>query len=155
MKTHEIHCLQQLPIDTATAWEFFSNPWNLSKITPPKMKFRVTNAPETKIHAGMIITYSVSPLLGIPTGWVTEITHLREGEYFVDEQRVGPFKLWHHEHHFRPTNDGVEIEDRVSYIMPFGALGELVHRAYVHAELQHIFAHRRGVLEQLFKKHRE
>lgn len=150
MKMHTIQFKQQLPIDQTTAWAFFSNPWNLSKITPPKMKFRVTNTPTEHIYAGMMISYCVTPLLGIPTTWISEITHVREGEYFVDEQRAGPFKLWHHEHHFRPVEGGIEIEDTVSYMMPFGLIGEAVHLLRVRGELQQIFTHRTRVLEKLF-----
>lgn len=150
MKMHVLQFKQQLPIDQATAWAFFSNPWNLSKITPPKMKFRVTNSPTEQIYAGMMISYSVTPLLGIPTTWISEITHVRQGEYFVDEQRAGPFKLWHHEHHFRSIPNGIEIEDTVSYMMPFGPIGEVVRALRVRGELEQIFTHRTQVLEQLF-----
>lgn len=152
MAIHTLHQRQILPTTREEAWAFFTDPRNLAKITPPGMGF-VTVTPDlpSRIHAGLMIKYRVSPLAGIPMTWLTEITHVREGEYFVDEQRVGPYSLWHHEHHFHATADGkVEMEDRITYVLPFGWLGNLVHPFLVKPQLDRIFAFREKAVREIF-----
>ena len=116
---HVLKTTQFIPISIEEAWDFFSDPTNLGRITPSKMNFKILNkSPGDKMFEGMIITYKVSPMLGMPINWMTEITHVRDKEYFVDEQRIGPYKIWHHEHHFRQTDKGVEMTDVINYVLP-------------------------------------
>lgn len=143
---------QIIHTDLQTCWDFFSSPANLKEITPSYMGFDVkTNVPN-KMYEGLIIGYQVSPLLKIPMEWVTEITHVRDKEFFVDEQRVGPYKLWHHEHHFREVENGVEMIDIVTYEPPFGILGKLVHPFLIKPKLEEIFEYRFKKVESIFKK---
>jgi ligand-binding SRPBCC domain-containing protein len=132
-------------------WDFISSPQNLKKITPKNMGFdiRTPNLPD-KIYEGMIISYTVRPLLGIPTNWVTEITHIRDKSYFVDEQRVGPYKLWHHQHIIIPKKNGVLMKDIVSYQPPFGLLGNVANALVIKNKLNEIFDFRTKELERIF-----
>nr|WP_256484464.1 SRPBCC family protein [Mucilaginibacter flavidus] len=124
----------------------------MAKITPNDMKFVVTSdyAPNTKMYEGMIITYKISPLLGIKLNWMTEITHVKEGEYFVDEQRFGPYALWHHEHHFKAIKGGVLMNDILYYAMPFGPIGRLTNTVYVGKQIEKIFTYREKAVKELF-----
>jgi ligand-binding SRPBCC domain-containing protein len=140
-----------LPISLETAWDFFSNPSNLSKITPEWLSFEVKTKLPGKMYAGMIITYTVRPLFNMTQTWVTEITHVNEPFYFVDEQRFGPYKFWHHQHIFSATEDGmVLMEDLVSYVIPFGFLGRIINRFIVSKKIKEIFEYRKAVLEKMF-----
>lgn len=132
-------------------WDFIRSPENLKRITPREMGFDIQtpNLPD-KIYEGMIIQYTVRPLLGIPTTWVTEITHVRDKAYFVDEQRVGPYRLWHHQHILIPREDGVLMKDIVSYQPPLGVLGRLANTLVIQKKLDAIFAYRTRVLEKIF-----
>jgi ligand-binding SRPBCC domain-containing protein len=144
----------QLPIGLQTAWDFFSSPDNLKAITPPYMNFKVrTNSDSAKMFAGQIITYTLSPVLGIPLFWMTEITHASELDYFVDEQRFGPYALWHHKHFFKAIPGGVEITDMVDYKLPLGFLGNIAHTLFVRRQLEGIFDYRTKVLEERFGKY--
>ncbi len=138
--------------DLNTCWDFFSNPANLKVITPDYMGFNVKTQTPNEMYEGLIIGYSVSPLLNIPMEWVTEITHVKDKLFFVDEQRVGPYKLWHHEHHFKEVEEGVEMIDIVSYQPPFGILGKLVHPFIIKPKLEQIFAYRFQKVEDIFNK---
>lgn len=151
MKIYQYKTSQKLNISKNNAWEFFSNPANLSKITPPWLSFQVTSSLPDKMYAGLIITYFVRPLLNIPQTWVTEITHVNEPNYFVDEQRFGPYKMWHHEHIFNETNDGkILMEDIVSYAVPFGFIGRIVNSIVISKKINEIFNYRRKILEKMF-----
>ncbi len=152
MAVYTLERVQRLPISLEEAWAFFSSPLNLREITPPYMRFEVLSDPKWvgKMYPGQIITYTVRPLLGIPLFWMTEITHVREGEFFVDEQRVGPYALWHHQHHFKPIEGGVEMTDLVHYRLPLGILGDLAQALFVRRQLEEIFDYRYRVLEQRF-----
>ncbi len=141
---------QYLGISLAEAWDFFSSPGNLSKITPEHMGFQITSGVPTKMYPGQIITYKVAPFPGFKTNWVTEITHVSEGHFFVDEQRFGPYRMWHHEHRFEETRGGVLMTDRVSYKLPLGILGRLAHVLFVKNQLKQIFTYREMFLNQLF-----
>lgn len=141
-----------LPIDIDTAWRFFSDPRNLPVITPPSLKFKLITENVPTMYAGQMLTYSVRPLFNIPLRWVSEITHVKAPYFFVDEQRYGPYRLWHHQHHFRETESGVEIEDIVDYILPFSFLGALAHRFVVANKLNEIFNYRTEVLKTRFSK---
>ncbi|MFH1194698.1 MAG: SRPBCC family protein [bacterium] len=134
------------------AWDFFSSPNNLSKITPPEMRFVThTSLSKGKIYPGQIISYSLRPLLGIKFRWITEITHVIDQHLFVDEQRFGPYKFWHHLHRFECLNGSVVMEDLVNYALPFGIIGRIAHRLFIRKELENIFNYREKVLLELFK----
>jgi ligand-binding SRPBCC domain-containing protein len=150
---------QLVRTDIASCWNFFSSPDNLARITPGYMRFRVLTdqkmLPANKagtIYEGLIIAYTVSPILGIPLGWVTEITTVAEERFFVDEQRKGPYRLWHHEHHFEAVEGGVLMTDIVSYILPLGILGRLAHWLFVRKQLEDVFDYRKKIVEELFAK---
>jgi ligand-binding SRPBCC domain-containing protein len=147
---YTIHHKQQLPISLDEAWDFFCKPENLAVITPDYMGFEIITGGGKKMYPGMIIAYLVSPIAGIKTKWVTEITHLAEKEYFVDEQRIGPYRFWHHKHFFRETKDGMEIEDIVHYQLPLGFLGRIIHSLFVKKKLKGIFLYRKKKLESIF-----
>ena len=153
-----IHCLQKiqkLNLSISEVWDFISSPKNLKEITPDYMGFEIlTDLPE-KMYAGQIIQYKVTPLLNIPMSWCTEITHVKEHEYFVDEQRQGPYKFWHHQHHIKPIKNGVEMLDIVHYQAPFGIIGELVTPLIVTKKLEEIFDYRFNKLIQLFGEYKE
>lgn len=154
MAVHTLKRVQRLPIPLEEAWDFFSSPLNLKEITPPYMGFHVTSDPAflQKMYAGQIITYTVKPVLGIPLFWMTEITHVEPGQFFVDEQRVGPYAIWHHEHHFKAISGGVEMTDLVHYKLPLGWLGDLTNRLFVRRQLNGIFDFRWSKLEAMFGK---
>ncbi|KQR94774.1 hypothetical protein ASG01_02570 [Chryseobacterium sp. Leaf180] len=150
---HQLKREQQIDCDIETAWKFFSAPENLSKITPKDMNFIVrTKMKDEEIYKGMIIDYYVSPLLGIKTEWTTEITHVDRLRSFIDFQKKGPYKLWNHFHEFIPNEKGVLIKDTVDYELPLGFLGEIAHSLFVKNKLNHIFAYRFQVLEEMFNK---
>jgi ligand-binding SRPBCC domain-containing protein len=154
MNFYSIKSTQHLPISLEEAWDFFSSPNNLAKITPPDMGFIITSDKKDgeKMYAGQIITYILKPMLGIPVKWMTEITHVKEGDYFIDEQRFGPYKLWHHRHSFKKTATGVEMHDEVNYVLPMGFLGTIAHKLFVRKRIEHIFDYRTKVLDDFFKK---
>lgn len=152
MKLYSLHRTQKLPLSVNAAWDFFSNPRNLALITPPSLGLKVTSDVPPRMYQGMIVTYTVTPLLNYPVRWVTEITHMDEGRMFVDEQRFGPYKFWHHQHIFEETEGGVEITDLIHYALPFGPLGRIVHSLVVKRQLDEIFEFRRTYLEEKFGK---
>ncbi len=132
-------------------WSFISAPENLKEITPDYMGFEVTTPYlSEKMYAGMIISYKVSPVLNFKVDWVTEITHVKENEFFVDEQRIGPYKLWHHQHHLIQMKEGVLMRDIVTYQPPFGILGALANKLLISKKLNEIFNYRKVVLEKKF-----
>ena len=141
---------QHLSISVDDAWAFFSSPKNLMKITPEHMNFRITSGEPAKAYEGQIITYKVSPVPFISVNWVTEITSVVDGVRFVDEQRFGPYTMWHHEHSFEKTDQGVLMKDKVSYKLPLGILGHLAHGLFVKGQLKGIFDYRTQVLKELF-----
>lgn len=143
-----------LPIDLQTAWQFFSDPRNLPVITPPDLGFEITSDLPERMYAGMVVTYRVMALAGIRVDWVTEITHVREPAFFVDEQRFGPYRFWHHQHHFRAVEGGTEMVDQVSYLLPFRPFGQLA-APLVRRRLEHIFDYRRQMLETMFNDRNE
>ena len=128
MKLYTLHTKQNLPISVDEAWTFLSSPENLKTITPYYMGFHILSGADREMFPGQIIQYIVTPVLGIKTKWVTEITHVKDKSYFVDEQRFGPYALWHHKHFIRPIEGGVEMEDIVDYKLPFGWIAFLFFR---------------------------
>lgn len=148
---YQLYREQQLHCDIETAWHFFSSPMNLSKITPKDMGFTVlSDYNDEQIFEGMIISYTVSPLLKIPLKWRTRISQVQLNRSFTDFQEKGPYKYWNHFHEFIPNKDGVLIKDTVDYELPFGILGNIAHRIFVKKKLAQIFDFRYGVLEKLF-----
>ena len=132
------------------AWSFLSNPNNLKAITPSYMSFDIVSGSDKPMFAGQIIQYIVTPILGLKTTWVTEITHISDKKYFVDEQRFGPYALWHHKHFINPIEGGVEMEDIIDYKVPFGFIGRLAHPFLVKPKLIEIFNFRTKKLNELF-----
>ena len=141
---------QWLPLSLEEAWDFFSSPANLSKITPAEMRFQILEGTEKKTYAGQIIRYTVRPLLGIPIGWTTEITHCVDHQYFVDEQRFGPYKLWHDQHHFIEQDGGVMMEDDLHYDLYGGPFAALINALIVAPKVKAIFAYREQKLNEIF-----
>lgn len=153
MKIYTLHTKQNLPISLDQAWEFVANPKNLKTITPDYMDFKTRSGDGKEMFAGQIIQYTVTPFFGIPMKWVTEITHLEDKKYFVDEQRFGPYAFWHHKHFLREIPGGVEIEDIIDYKIPLGILGQAIHPFLVKPTLREIFNYRRDKLTALFGKY--
>ncbi|MCK0192412.1 SRPBCC family protein [Arenibacter sp. F20364] len=142
---------QEINASLEEVWKFISDPANLKKITPDYMGFDIISKDvPSEMYAGMIISYKVSPLFGIKTTWVTEITHLKENSYFVDEQRVGPYKIWHHQHRIQPTEKGTLMTDIVSYQPPLGLLGSVANTFIIKGKLNEIFDYRTKALDEIF-----
>jgi ligand-binding SRPBCC domain-containing protein len=141
---------QNLPIDMDTAWAFLSDPKNLKTITPDYMGFDIISGADRKMFSGQIIQYILTPILGIPFRWVTEITHVVQGRYFVDEQRFGPYTFWHHKHFIEPIEGGVKMVDVVDYKLPLGVLGRFAHWLFVSKKVKEIFEYRFKKLNELF-----
>ncbi len=151
MKSYQLIFVQHYPISLSETWSFFSSPYNLVKITPEDMTFEVTSKTDQndKMYPGMIITYKVSPLLGIKLNWMTEITQVEHEKYFIDEQRFGPFKFWHHQHHFKSIDGGTEMTDILTYALPMGIFGQMAHALIVKNKLQAIFKFREEKTKEL------
>jgi ligand-binding SRPBCC domain-containing protein len=152
-KVYSLYSKQHIPKPLEEVWGFFSDARNLLRITPPHLNLKVTNAVYGEsVYAGQVMTYNVKPLLGIPLGWMTEITHIEPLKYFVDEQRKGPYKLWHHQHHFKAIEGGTEMVDLVHYRLPFGIIGNITNSLLVKDELRKIFSYRYGKIIEFFGK---
>lgn len=149
MKLHRLETEQWLPIPLDEAWKFFSVPENLNRITPPEMSFEIKTGQGEPTYAGQIISYRIRPILSLPMTWVTEITQVVPGSYFIDEQRFGPYKFWHHLHRFQESNGGVLMQDILHYALPFGALGEMAG-GFVHRKVKGIFDFRTEELNRIF-----
>ncbi|RXK54328.1 hypothetical protein ESB00_00020 [Oleiharenicola lentus] len=141
---------QFIPADPAAVWEFFATPKNLDELTPPDLRFAIRSDLPPRMFAGQLIEYRISPVRGVWLHWLTEIRHVREGRYFVDEQRAGPYAFWYHEHHFEPVAGGVMMTDRVTYDVGWGPFGWLADKLWVRRQLEHIFAYRRQRVEARF-----
>jgi ligand-binding SRPBCC domain-containing protein len=153
MATYSFQTIQRIPITLEQAWDFFSNPANLQRITPGEMGFEIVSTFHgATMYPGQLIEYTVKPLLGIPLYWMTEITHVQDMQYFIDEQRFGPYTLWHHQHHFKAIEGGVEMTDIVHYRIPLGPLGDLANALFVRDKLKKIFDFRYEAVENLFGK---
>jgi ligand-binding SRPBCC domain-containing protein len=155
MSFYQLIRTQKLPAPISEIWEFISAPANLKRITPEHMGFVVTsNTGPDKMYPGMIITYKVSPLLGIKLNWVTEITHVKNNEYFVDEQRLGPYSMWHHQHKIEAIVGGVLMTDIVTYQPPMGLWGALMNALLIKNQLKKIFDFRAVALEKIFGEYK-
>lgn len=152
-KRYQLYRTQQLNCDIATAWKFFSSPYNLSRITPPEMNFTVlSNVKNVEIYEGMEIDYTVSPLFKIPLKWKTRIRKVDHEKYFEDIQEKGPYKFWKHKHEFYPNEKGVLMKDTVDFQLPLGVLGSVTYRLLVRKKLERIFDYRYQVLKKLFNQ---
>lgn len=151
MAIYQLYEKIELPASLEEVWDFISSPENLKEITPDYMGFVIStpNLPK-KIYPGLMISYKVSPLLGIKMNWLTEITQVKEPYYFVDEQRAGPYALWHHEHRLSPSDNGVLMTDLVTYRPPGGPLGDLARRMFIRKQLEGIFRYREEALGKRF-----
>ena len=149
-KLYRLESKQFLPITIEEAWDFFSSPKNLKEITPDHMGFIITSKNPEKMYPGMLITYIVTPLLGIKMRWCTEITQVKKHEYFIDEQRFGPYTMWHHQHHFKQVDGGVEMTDIVHYGLPLGFIGRIGNTLFVKSQLKEIFDYRTKAVERIW-----
>lgn len=148
---YTLKSVQNLPVDVPAAWKFLSAPDNLSKITPVHMGFHITSPDlNPEMYPGRIITYKISPFKGISLNWVTEITHVSDNAYFVDEQRFGPYAFWHHRHLLKAIAGGTEMTDIVTYKIPLGFIGRLMHPLLIRKKLTEIFTYRHHKLEEIF-----
>ncbi|MEO8238375.1 MAG: SRPBCC family protein [Flavobacterium sp.] len=151
MKLYKIEAIQHLNATIEECWNFFSSPKNLQTITPDNMSFEIQDFDGKRMYPGQIITYTLKPLFGIKINWVTIITVAKENQYFVDEQRFGPYALWHHKHFFEPTeNGGTKMTDIVHYAVPFGYLGRMINKLVVNKKINELFDFRRTKIEELF-----
>lgn len=151
MAIYQLFTEQKIPASTEEVWDFISSPRNLKRITPDYMGFDITSRylPE-KMYQGMIISYTVSPILGIRMPWVTEITHVKDKEFFVDEQRVGPYAMWHHEHRIEAIEGGVVMKDILTYRPPFGILGKIANSLFIGKKVSSIFDYREKAIIEIF-----
>jgi ligand-binding SRPBCC domain-containing protein len=150
MKIYTLKKEQFVPTNMETCWDFFSQPKNLQTITPPYMGFKILHGTAERMYPGQIIEYKVSPVLNIPMQWVTEIKHVIQHELFVDNQMIGPYKLWHHKHFFEVKENGILMTDIVHYAFPFGILGRIAHALFVKKQLEGIFIYREKKVKELF-----
>jgi ligand-binding SRPBCC domain-containing protein len=150
-KVYSIKTVQKIPISLEQAWNFFSKPSNLKEITPDNLGFQIISKHHgAEMYAGQIIEYTVKPVLGIPMYWMTEITQVKAHQYFIDEQRFGPYSMWHHQHHFKEIKGGVEMTDLVHYKLPFWVLGDIAHGLFIKEQLKGIFDYRFYAAEKKF-----
>lgn len=153
MSHYQLKKKQHLKTDLNTIWDFVSSPRNLKEITPDYMLFQITSKElKEKMYPGMIISYKVSPVLNLKINWVTEITQVKEKQFFIDEQRLGPYKMWHHQHFFEEDANGVLMTDIVTYIPPFGVLGDIANQLFIKKQLEDIFNYRFKVLEKKYNQ---
>jgi ligand-binding SRPBCC domain-containing protein len=143
---------QILPISLQEAWNFFATPKNLNEVTPKDLDFKILSELPERMYEGMMIRYIIKPMVSIPLHWCTEITHITDEKYFVDEQRQGPYKMWHHEHHFEAHKNGVLMKDILHYDIGMGILGSIAGALFVHKKVKQIFDYRYATLETYFKK---
>lgn len=152
-KVYTLKTVQKIPIPLQRAWDFFSNPANLKEITPNNLGFQIISKYHNNVmYEGQLIEYTVKPVLGIPLYWMTEITYAKDQLYFIDEQRFGPYSLWHHQHHFKEIEEGVEMTDIVHYKLPLWILGDLANTLLVKSQLKGIFQYRFQAVDKLFGK---
>ena len=150
MKIFKLKYSQKLPINLNEAWDFLSSPNNLELITPKSMDFNIIDWDKKKAYPGQIIQYTVRPILGIKINWVTEITQVRDKEFFIDEQRFGPYTFWHHKHFIKEIEGGIIMEDVIHYKPPFGLIGVLLNFLFINSKLNSVFKHRELELIKTF-----
>lgn len=148
---YQLRKTQNIPIPVPEAWDFFSKPDNLAKITPEYMNFKILSKSDAgEMYPGMFVTYTVSPFFHLSLNWATEITQIKEHKYFIDNQIRGPYKIWHHEHHFKAIDGGTEMRDILFYDVPYGFLGRMVHKLFIRKRVEEIFEFREHKVKELF-----
>lgn len=147
---HHLHREQFIPSPPAAVWSFFSDPGNLNELTPADMRFEILSGGEAGMYTGQLIEYQIEFVRGVRSRWLTEIAHVRDGRYFVDEQRLGPYRFWYHQHTFEPVEGGVRMTDHVTYAIPFGILGDLLNHLWIRRRLENVFDFRAGKIGDLF-----
>lgn len=155
MKVYHKQWELTIPKPLDEVWDFFSRPENLNEMTPKDMEFEIlSDIKGVEMYEGMIIQYNVAPVLSIKMGWTTEITHIKEKQFFVDEQRSGPYAMWHHQHHFEEVAEGVKMKDILHYAMPLGPIGQIVNAVFVGNKIEQIFAYREEMTQSIFSKNK-
>lgn len=149
---HYLRREQFIPCPPAVVWDYFATPKNLNELTPPSVRFKIIGEAPTRMFAGQIITYRISPLPGLWLNWITEISEVQVGTSFVDIQRKGPYKLWRHEHRFVPEAGGVRMFDQVTYQVGWGLCGWLAEKLWVNRQLTQIFNYRAQQVAKIFHK---
>ncbi len=147
---HRLYREQVIPSPLENVWEYFCDPQNLNVITPPDMNFEILSGDGVRMYEGQLIEYRVEFIKGLRSRWLTEISHVRQCEYFVDEQRIGPYRFWYHEHMFAATPSGTVMKDRVTYAVPMGFLGDLLDGIWIAKRLKYIFEYRQKIIIDLF-----
>lgn len=150
MSIYRLHKTQLVPVTVEKSWEFFSDPNNLKEITPPELGLEIKSEVSGEIYDGMIIIYNVNLLPYYKTQWVTEIKHVKSPYRFVDEQKIGPYKLWYHQHFFKESDNGTLVEDVIHYSVPYGYIGKLLNRLFIARNLNYIFKYRSEALNRIF-----
>jgi ligand-binding SRPBCC domain-containing protein len=151
-KVYHLTTKQLLSCNMEEAWAFFSSPKNLATITPASLNFKILTKDLPSMYAGQIFEYKVHPILGLPVYWMTEITQVVHQQFFIDEQRYGPYSLWHHQHHFKQVDNGIEMTDLVHYKLPLWLLGDIANSLFVKKQLTEIFTYRFNKVEEIFGK---
>lgn len=150
MSVFTLHREQLIPASREKVWDYFCDPRNLNEMTPSDMNFLIVTDPLDRMYAGQLIEYKVEFIRGIRSRWLTEIAHVRELEYFVDEQRIGPYQFWYHQHHFEAVPGGTRMTDQVTYSIGFGPLGDLLNAIWIAARLKGIFDYRTQKMKEIF-----
>ena len=143
---------QTIPAPLNQVWNYFSTPMNLNSLTPPDMEFQIIEGGQKSMYQGQLIEYRIQFLPQLKSRWLTEITHIKEQTYFIDEQRMGPYQFWHHQHHFEQIKSGTRMTDLVTYKLPFGLIGDLVHKIWIGPRLKVIFDYRARQVDMIFGK---
>jgi len=150
---YTLYANQTVNKETSLLWDFFRKPSNLNKLTPEDVNFKIQSGASDDFYEGKIISYKINPFKFVTLNWITEISHVKEGSYFIDNQISGPYKMWHHEHHFKSNNNGTtDVIDKVTYKMPFYILGSLIHKIFIKSKLEEIFIFRQKKIDELFNK---
>ena len=140
-----------IPSSISEVWNFFSSPYNLAKITPAYMDFKITECPDSPvIFEGMLIKYRVKPVMHIPITWITKIGKVSPPHCFIDTQITGPYAQWEHLHTFKEQDGGVLMTDHVKYRLPLGVLGTIANALLVERDLKYIFDYREKTVKKIF-----
>ena len=150
MKLHKLKFNTTINANISDVWAFFINPNNLEVLTPNNMQFKITCDADNTMYAGKIISYVITPLANIPMTWVTEITQCKELDYFIDEQRFGPYKFWHHVHQFIEDDGKTKMTDELTYSFYGGAIGDLIQNKIITKKIEGIFNYRSIKINEYF-----
>jgi ligand-binding SRPBCC domain-containing protein len=152
---HRLYRRQKIAAEMKSVWHFFSTPSNLNALTPPDLRFRIIGKLPLEMYQGQIIEYRVQFVPRVWTKWLTEIRHVEQNHYFVDEQRIGPYQLWYHEHLFQDNNGTVTMEDRVTYSVGYGPIGDALNAIWIQGTLNRIFDYRAQKIDEIFARKTE